>query len=413
MPSTRKPARFAVLTLALFLGAVFAPPSAGDAGAAEIRAVRIGVHADVTRFVLESDERLPYKIFTLQNPYRIVIDTPEVTWKAASPRAPQSTGLIATYRYGVFQPGISRVVLPANVPVRVKSHFRLTPSAKSGHRIVLDLEETDPGRFAQDSAAMASPDWAAYVANRAMTPRPAAPKPAAPTDKRKVVVIDPGHGGPDPGGIGVSGVYEKVVVLKAAKIFKQMLEKTGRYRVVLTRDRDIYISLRKRYEVAEQVNADLFISLHADKIGRRDVRGLSVYTLSERASDKEAAALARKENKADIIAGADLSDYSADVSSILIDLAQNSTNEDSWGFAETLVGELKHDVRLLRNTHRFAGFAVLKSPNVPSVLVELGYLSNRRDEKLLTNPEYFRTVGRGLTKAIDRYFKNQETLSRT
>src|SRR5690606_18852661 len=204
-----------------------------------------------------------------------------------------------------------------------------------------------------------------------------------PEQVRRLIVIDAGHGGVDPGAISVTGMQEKVITLSAAKVIKEVLEKTGRYEVMLTRDRDIFLPLRQRFEIARRARADLFISLHADSFKTSDVRGASVYTLSERASDREAALLAAKENKADIIAGIDLQGEAPEVSSILIDLARRETMNYSAHFATLLVQELGEAVMLRRNTHRFAGFMVLKAPDVPSVLLEMGYLSNPQDAKAL------------------------------
>jgi N-acetylmuramoyl-L-alanine amidase len=187
-----------------------------------------------------------------------------------------------------------------------------------------------------------------------------------------------------------------------------MLEKSGRYRVLLTRNRDIFIRLRDRISIARDAGADLFISLHADAIKNRKIRGLSVYTLSERASDKEAAGLAEKENKSDLIAGIDLSDKTPEVANILIDLTQRESMNQSARFAEGLVKELARKTKLLRNTHRFAGFVVLKAPDVPSVLIELGFLSNRRDEKALTRKPYRAKLGRAIVESVNNYFTRIE-----
>ncbi|MEW5726345.1 MAG: N-acetylmuramoyl-L-alanine amidase, partial [Pseudomonadota bacterium] len=223
-------------------------------------------------------------------------------------------------------------------------------------------------------------------------------------DGRPVVVIDPGHGGVDPGAIGVSGAYEKHITLAVARELKEQLEKTGRYKVHLTRDRDIFIRLRDRISIARQVGADLFISLHADAVQNPQIRGLSVYTLSQNASDSEAQALAEKENKADLIAGIDLSHESADVANILIDLAQRETMNRSAVFAGGLVDEMGRTTTLLGNTHRFAGFAVLKAPDVPSVLVELGYLSHAEEERSLRQAAYRQKMAKSITRSVDAYF---------
>ncbi|MCW8863187.1 MAG: N-acetylmuramoyl-L-alanine amidase, partial [Rhodospirillales bacterium] len=235
-------------------------------------------------------------------------------------------------------------------------------------------------------------------------------KPGVPA--RRVIVIDPGHGGVDPGAIGVSGIYEKNITLSVAREIKKSLESTGRYKVVLTRDRDIFIRLRDRFEIARKAGADLFLSIHADTIRDRNIRGASVYTLSEKASDKEAAALAEQENKADLIAGVDLSHEDPVLANILIDLTQRETMNQSSHLAEMLVDEMGKSVRLLRNAHRFAGFAVLKAPDVPSVLIELGFLSNRHDERLLRDSRHRVRVAGAIGRSIDQFFTRVEQAER-
>jgi N-acetylmuramoyl-L-alanine amidase len=219
------------------------------------------------------------------------------------------------------------------------------------------------------------------------------------------VVLDPGHGGSDPGTIGIGGVHEKEVTLTLARELRRALEASGRYAVRLTRDGDEFVPLRDRIARARAAGADMFLSIHADSIASGETRGASVYTLSDTASDAEAAALAQRENRADIIAGIDLSNESRDVASILIDLAQRETMNSSARLAHLVVAELGKDVRLLPTSpHRFAGFVVLKSPDVPSVLLELGYLSNREDAALLRSAEHRRRLTHALLRAIDGYF---------
>ena len=230
--------------------------------------------------------------------------------------------------------------------------------------------------------------------------------------KKRTIVIDPGHGGVDPGAIGVSGIYEKHITLAAARDLKEHLERTGRFKVYLTRDRDVFIRLRGRIEIARERKADLFLSVHADTIRNRKIRGLSVYTLSEKASDKEAGELADRENKSDLIAGIDLSHESEEVTNILIDLAQRETMNQSARLASLLVDELKSRVKVLRNPHRFAGFAVLKAPDVPSVLIEMGFLSNRDDESALRSKSHRRKVAHSIAAAVDAYFQKIESASR-
>lgn len=241
---------------------------------------------------------------------------------------------------------------------------------------------------------------------------PAVKPPARRAAGRRTIAIDAGHGGIDPGAVSLSGGYEKHITLEVAREIRKQLEASGRYRVVMTRDRDEFVRLRDRVAIARAADADLFISIHADAIGNSTVGGLSIYTLSETASDREAEALAAKENKSDLIAGIDLGGESPEVTNILIDLAQRETKNYSAGFAGKLVRELARETRLLGKPHRFAGFAVLTAPDVPSVLVELGYLSNRSDEKELRDPAHRAKLARGILRAVDGHFAHTATAQR-
>ncbi len=259
----------------------------------------------------------------------------------------------------------------------------------------------------------------ASVETPAQAAPPPAPKPiqlAAAVDQRgmvetakskgkPVVMLDPGHGGVDPGTIGLSGEYEKDIVLPLALAVKTALDKGGKVKCLMTRSDDTFIPLQERVAIARAAHADLFMSLHADSDPDPDIRGLSVYTLSKNASDATAQALADKENKSDLVAGLNLNNTNAEVTSILIDLVQRETLNSSAVFAGEVIDEVRHDTKaLLENTHRFAGFAVLKAPDVPSVLVESGYLTNRQDEQLLRKPEYRAKLAAALARAIEGYF---------
>jgi N-acetylmuramoyl-L-alanine amidase len=393
----------AALVTVLCLGAVDrgAPAAQPDP---RVTAVRLGAHPGMTRIVLDVSERVDYRVFLLADPYRVVIDLPELSWDAPPPRADQSVGLIKGYRYGLFAPGTWRVVLDIAAPVRVKDVRLLEPREGYRYRLVLDLASETREAFLAEVKRTA----AAVPA-----PAPVAPVQPQPKPGKKIVVLDPGHGGVDPGAQGRSGVYEKFLTLAMAEEFKRRLEATGRYQVVLTRDRDIFLPLRQRIALARAANANLFISLHADTIDDPRIRGLSVYTLSETASDKEAGALAVSENKADVIAGVDLTNASPEVTDILIDLAQRETMNLSANFAEFAVADLSREATLLGKTHRFAGFAVLKAPDVPSVLVELGYLSNRDEERQLRDPAYRGRLAATLVKSVERYFTWKEALSKS
>lgn len=400
-------------------GMVAMTPSRAAAATVVVTDMRVGAYAQATRVVFDFSDQLEFTVFTLANPYRVVIDMPEVGWRLPPRPLPKQTGLFDKLRYGRFQVGQSRVVLDMVKPVAIANAFVLKPESGLPHRLVLDLVATTESAFASrlkgpallvtaDRAYSAPPPVLSTVTQTSQF-RLAPRKPALrPNGTKRVVVIDPGHGGVDPGTIGRSGVYEKHITLALGRELKRRLDASGRYRAVLTRSRDIFIRLRDRVQIARDAGADLFISIHADTIKDRAISGASVYTLSERASDKEAAALAEKENKADLIAGIDLSHESPEVANILIDLAQRESMNQSSNFAGILVQRLKHRARVLRNTHRFAGFAVLTAPDVPSVLLESGFLSNRADEKRLRSKAYRAKIATAAVEALDAYFTQVE-----
>ena len=221
---------------------------------------------------------------------------------------------------------------------------------------------------------------------------------------KHLVVLDPGHGGIDPGCIGPSGVYEKDIALQTATEFARALEATGRYQVRLTRRDDEFVPLTERVARCRSCGGELFLSVHADALPDSRMRGASIFTLSEQASDREAAALAARENKADLVAGIDLSRHAPEVSSILFDLARRETNNLSIRLARDLVSELGQRVRLLNHSHRAAGFVVLKAPDVPSALVEIGCLSNPEEERLLQQSAYQKKLVLGLVRSVNDYF---------
>ncbi|HEY9081120.1 N-acetylmuramoyl-L-alanine amidase [Magnetovibrio sp.] len=421
---------FALIASVLAVANVLAPEPVNAAqlptmpASAQVSDVRIGQHGERTRIVLDVDRSLKFEVFTLPDPYRVVVNLPEVDWKFDNQHMAENKGLLSRMRYGLFSPGTSRMVLDVKAPVNVQNSFMLKPVNGGPWRFVLDLAPTTETEFLEALAAQrakarksldelvakVTPDSPPAIVLPAVTP-PAPQTTAALLPPRKpsipgkrIIAVDAGHGGVDPGTIGIGKTYEKNVTLALARDLRKALEATGRYKVVLTRDRDIFLRLRDRVQVARDAGAELFISIHADSVPNRKTRGLSVYTLSENASDKEAAKLAAKENKADLIAGIDLSTESREVTNILLDLAQRETMNQSARFAQELVGELRREVKLLPNTHRFAGFAVLKAPDMPSVLVEAGFLSNRQDERNLLNREYRRKMAEAMVKGIDRHF---------
>ncbi len=383
----------------------------GAAAMPVVDSVRIGDYPEKTRFVMEFDKPVKFNVFTLGSPYRVVIELPEVAWRIKPETVPKGKR-ITGYRFGLFKPGQSRVVIDLKSPIKVSKSFTLPPNSKRGHRLVLDISEISSARFsALQKRRPEKRSIETKVSPEVRAPVLPLKKPKKRRkSERRLIVLDPGHGGIDPGARGRRGTLEKKLVLAQAKELRRQLLATGRYRVVMTRSRDIFVRLRERIAIAQRAGGDLFISLHADSIGNRHVRGGSVYTLSERASDKEAEALARRENKSDIIAGVDLNDQSKTVAKILIDLRQRLTKNDSVAFAKTLVAQLSKKTRMLRRKHRFAGFAVLKGPEIPSVLIEMGYLSNLHDERLLRRASHRRKIAGAIVQAIDRYFSRQQAL---
>ena len=431
-----------------------------------------------TTITIDVSHRVDYRVFFLNEPMRAIIDLPPVGWALPS-TVPAPRGLVAGYRYGLFDPDTSRLVLDLAGPARVGSvHYELAPGRLEQH-LVIELEHTTQADFDQQiqpwtqsitkvAGVVEAPGGHAAAAARpiaeptieppsvslpmAPPPRPSAlaPSPVAPRLAAAVVplppsvrpsrggegrgdegrgreggaredqgrgragaafhtiVLDAGHGGVDPGTIGIGGTLEKNVTLPMVLELRRQLLATGRYKVVLTRDRDIFIPLHERVAIARAARADLFISIHADSIHNSQERGATVYTLSDTASDAEAAAEAARENRSDIIAGVDLSHENKEVTSILIDLAQRESMNRSVTFASLLVKEIGKQAPLIaEKPHRFAGFVVLKAPDVPSALIELGYLSNGRDERLLTEPRQRAKVASAIIHAIDLYFDRE------
>ena len=359
------------------------------ATATEITDIRLASSTPETiRFVAELSGEASPKVSRLDNPARLVIDFPKTEFaKEVRQRKIGTVGFVGGVRVGTPVPGTSRVVLDLPANQLTEKHFLLKPQGGKNWRFVLDLSKV---------ATTVLP-----VANNP----PSGQKGLRPFSQKRqyTIVLDPGHGGQDPGAISRSGHYEKNITLAMAKETKELLQKAG-FKVVLTRDKDVFIPLRGRIKKAHQANGDLFISIHADSAKNASAKGLSIYTISERASDAEAAALAERENKADIILGMDLSDVDPMAGNVLLDLAKNDTMNKSALYAKYVVREMRKTVDLVPNAHRMAGFVVLKSPNIPSVLIELGYLSNRTEDKNLQRAGYRRDLAEALVRAVKTYF---------
>ena len=375
--------------------------------AANITGMRIGQQIGSVRIVLEADQKLDYQTFLLSDPKRLVVDVYNTNIKKTLQSDKNS--IIASTRIGTLSGNDKRIVFDLQKPVMIKKAFMLEPQKEFGWRFVIDV------------SVASERDFKAKVGTKYAISNVSGKKTTAKNDssnwlwsnskakpKQKIIVLDPGHGGKDPGAIGAYGkTYEKNVTLAMGKELKALLEKKG-YKVYLTRTTDIFIPLRQRVKIAQKYKADLFMSIHADSALNRKAKGLSVYTLSETASDKEAAALAERENKVDIIGGVDFSENSKEINDILISLSQTDSRNKSSKFATYMVSEMKKSVKLVDNTHRFAGFAVLKAPDIPSALLEMGYLSNREEEQLLKKNDYRRKLAGSALSAIDKYFNDPE-----
>ena len=381
-------------------------PAAVGAPAREpvVMGARLGEHPDRTRFVVELSDPVEMRTFTLNNPNRVVIDMPEIRWHLEGPPRPSMRGAVKSYRYGMFRPGTARFVLDLNKPVLVSDILVLPPEHGFGYRAVIDLFPTTQAKFDNGSGwpqDLRARDRAAEMAY-------APPKQTGPrTSKKKVVVVDPGHGGVDSGTVGADGTLEKDIVLTAALQLRKTLQARN-YTVYMTRETDVFIPLPERVNFSRAHHADLFISLHADSHRDKAVSGLSIYTLSEKGSDREAAALAAKENQSDVIAGVDLAGENSLVAPILIDLVQRDTMNKSSHFAESAISELSRATDILpRRPHRSAAFVVLKAPDVPAVLIELGYLSNTSDASQMKLNAWRARVSSAIATAVDRQFTTQ------
>jgi N-acetylmuramoyl-L-alanine amidase len=367
---------------------------------------RVAVEDD--RIVIRFDESVGGAVgaaaaFMLDGPRRIAVDV-----TGATPGRPaEAGGPVTAIRQGARGDGTRLVFDLAAPAVVTDGRF-----GDGGRELTLSLRAVDDRRFARASAAGPLSFLPGFGERR---PRykvvqevPPAKRAKLPKvegdDSRPLVVIDAGHGGVDPGAIGPDGVREKDVTLRIARAIRDELLASGRVRVALTRDADRYLVLRERYGVARKLKADLFISVHCDAAAHPEATGASVYTLSEVASDKEAARLAARENKADIIQGLNLGEAPADVSSILIDLAQRETMNLSAGFARLLGREAKPLIPVKENFHRMASLMVLKAPDMPSVLFETGYISNADDARFLASDEGRAKVAESVRRAVEVHF---------
>jgi N-acetylmuramoyl-L-alanine amidase len=377
-----------------FAFAVLAALAADRAAANMVNEMRVIGDPQRTRFVVDLEKSPDYGVLRLANPYRLVIDMPDVEFK--EPAKPGSgRGLVSDFRYGLIAPGKARIVLDLSGPVEVVNTFVLDPVSAEPARLVVDLVPTTPESFAKAVDIDRPTRLAARPSEQDQGP---VVNPGLP-----VVVIDPGHGGIDSGALGDGGVVEKDITLKFALELERQLKQGGKLQPVLTRSSDVFVSLNDRVGVAHRHHAALLVSVHADTVRQDYVRGATVYTLSDDASDALAAALAERENRSDILAGLALEDQPDDVADILFDLARRETRNLSVRFAKTLVDDMRGDVALNGNPWRRASFVVLKAPEVPSVLLEIGFLSNKEDVKLFKSEKWPESEAHTVARAIETF----------
>lgn len=390
-------------------------------GAVVARSVDLQTAGELTRLVFELSAPITAKGHVLAQPDRVVIDLPEITFqidpsKGRGPATPKPDprrrqmqtaqpllGAVSSYRFGLVSPGKSRVVIDLAHPSRIARLISEPLPGGQGARLVIELGKTERSAFLAEAAKAAE----ARPASAVMPVGPGAAAGGLP-----IVVLDAGHGGIDAGAHALNGALEKDIVFDFARALAARLERSGQVKVVLTRDSDVFIALGERVRKARAAGAALFISIHADTLSYDgSVSGATVYTVSDRASDAEAARVAEKENQADIVAGLDGTEDQGDVSDILFDLTRRETRAFSHVFARTLVGYWQEIGSLNKNPHRSAGFRVLKAPDVPSVLLELGYLSSKSDLASLTSPQWREKATELVAKAVEGFFKDRTGIS--
>jgi N-acetylmuramoyl-L-alanine amidase len=364
----------------------------------------IAVDGGTTRFSLELSGAVPIDAFSLGDPYRVIVDVPEMRFDVAASREPK--GLIHSWRYGLFATGRSRLVFDTTGPTRIVAAKVEPEGAGRRARLVLELVATDKDAFAAALRQQKSDSTSPWTSSA--KPEPESHRPA---NAKLVVVLDPGHGGLDAGTVSPhTGTPEKQVVLEFSKLLQKKLEQTGRYDVYLTRSTDTFIPLGDRVKFARSHHADVMVSIHADAELDRSVRGSTIFTLSDKASDAQAAALAAKENQSDALAGLTAEPASEDIADILIDLTLRETRAFSNALAKDLVQSLSRTGHMVKqDPHRSASLRVLKAHDIPSVLIELGFLSNKDDEAELVAADWRERTAGSIIASIDRFFSDRQS----
>ena len=349
--------------------------------------IRISQSADDhTRVVFDLTGEFEHNLFTLADPYRVVIDLKDIRKSEAVAISRTTTNLMSGLRSASKGSGRLRVVLDLEGKVRPRS-FALKPDGKSGHRLVVDLHATD------------------------LSPTPIKTNQQQ-RSKRKdhfVIAIDPGHGGRDPGAIGKRGTREKDIALAVGKKMKDLVNRKPGYKAILTRDADRFVPLRNRVKKAREAQADIFVSLHADAFHKSYVKGASVYALSLRGASSEHARLAaKKENASDLIGGISLDDKDDMIRSVLLDLSQTATIQDSLELGSDVLSQIGKVSKLNNKKVQQAGFAVLKAPDMPSILIETAFLSNPSEEQKLRNPKHQHKLAQAVFSGVQSHLKNRQ-----
>lgn len=375
-----------------------------------------------TALILTLTRSARFASFTLAEPYRVIVDLQDVDFRIPPSTGTQGRGLIKSFRYGLLAPGKSRIVIDLTGPVTIEKADIVALRGADTVQLRVALVATGRDQFLASAVAAPQQPQAAPPPPQAGTFAGAASAAtgldgAASGVKRTrsakpVIVLDPGHGGVDAGTLGSSGVTEKDVVLRFAKHLRDKLRASGRFEVHLTREIDVFVRLDERVRLARELGCGLFISLHTDSVpvqhAHLNVRGATIYTMSDLSTDARAQKLAEKENLSDVVAGLEAAgDEPPEVASILTDLMRRETAGHALTFTNTLLGHMKKSTGMSREPHRHAAFKVLRAPDFPSVLVELGFLSNREDEKLLVAKAWQEQVAASIQQAVDAYFAKQ------
>ena len=404
--------------------------------APRVLAVRAWPGKTSTRITIESDSELRFFVSSLAYPNRTVVDISDVQADAAFQKALETlkndTGVLLRARIGQYRPDTARLVLELKSPAETAA-FALPPVGQYRHRLVIDLMPTDADdpiatfltklvereatleRAAAEVATPPPPEPIKPVAPPPavavipMPPKIAVRPPLATTVKPFVVVLDPGHGGEDPGAIGPAGTYEKDVVLAIARQTKALLEQDNRVIVFMTREEDVFIPLGERVRRARSVNADVFVSIHVDAFTRPDARGSSVFTLSERGASSAAAKwIADKENQSDLIGGVRLMGRDPMLAKMILEMSQSITNAESLKLGRGMIGELKPVNKMHKNAVEQAGFAVLRSPDVPSILIETAFISNPEEELKLASASHQLKLARAIRSGVRKFLTTQQ-----